>query len=52
MINEPHLLCIDDDDKIRELLKIYLKSKRFKVTTASDATEATNLIDYFIFDLI
>ena len=52
MINEPHLLCVDDDDKIRELLKIYLKSKEFSVTTASDAIEATNFIDYFLFDLI
>ena len=52
MINEPHLLCVDDDDKIRELLKIYLKGKGFKVTTASDAHEATNLVSYFLFDLI
>ncbi len=48
----PHLLCIDDDNKIRELLKIYLTSKSFKVTTAKDSFEAEKLTSFFLFDLI
>jgi len=48
----PHLLCVDDDNKIRELLKIYLASKDFRVTTAKDSFEAEKYTSFFFFDLI
>ncbi len=48
----PHLLCIDDDNKIRELLKEYLSSKGFRISIAKDSFEAEQLIEFFLFDLI
>ena len=48
----PHLLCIDDDNKIRELLKKYLTSKGFRVTSSKNAFEAEKFISFFLFDLI
>ena len=48
----PHLLCIDDDNNIRELLKIYLSGKNFRVSVAKDSFDAEKLTNFFIFDLI
>ena len=52
MKNLPHLLCIDDDNKIRELLEIYLYSNNFRVSVAKDSFEAEKLTNFFLFDLI
>ena len=52
MKNLPHLLCIDDDNKIRELLEIYLSSNNFRVSVAKDSFEAEKLINFFLFDLV
>ena len=52
MMNLPHLLCIDDDNKIRELLEIYLSSNNFRVSVAKDSFEAEKLTSFFLFDLI
>ena len=52
MKNLPHLLCIDDDNKIRELLEIYLSNNNFRVSVAKDSFEAEKLTNFFIFDLI
>ena len=35
-----HLLVVDDDDRIRELVKEYLEENKFLVTTAKDASDA------------
>ena len=35
-----HILVVDDDDRIRELVKEYLEENQFLVTTAKDAMEA------------
>ena len=35
-----HILVVDDDDRIRELVKQYLEENNFLVTTAKDAIEA------------
>ena len=35
-----HLLVVDDDTRIRDLLNRYLVDQGFRVTTASDADEA------------
>ncbi len=50
--NKFHILCIDDDDKIRKLLSDFLKKNSFRVSTARDVVEAQTLSNFFIFDLI
>ena len=50
--NLQHLLIIDDDDKIRNLLKSYLIEHSFLISTASNAEEAKELLRYIIFDLL
>ena len=47
-----HILVVDDDDRIRELVKEYLKEKKFIVSTANIAEEAKIKMGYFRFDLI
>ena len=37
---EAHILVVDDDDGIRNLLKKYLSEKNFLITTASSAEDA------------
>ena len=50
--NRQHLLIVDDDDKIRNLLKSYLIEHRFLISTASNAEEAKELLKYIVFDLL
>ena len=38
--NTFHILVVDDDDRIRELVKEYLVGNNFLVTTAMDAMDA------------
>ena len=47
-----HILIVDDDDRIRNLLKDFLSEKNFIVSTAEDADEAKIKIGYLKFDLI
>ena len=47
-----HILVIDDDDGIRFLVKQYLNEKKFIVTTANSAENATEKISIMKFDLI
>ena len=47
-----HILVVDDDDRIRELVKEYLKEKKFVVSTSNSAEEAKIKLRYFKFDLI
>ena len=46
-----HLLVVDDDDRIRELLKEYLARSGFRVTTAPDAASARRMMGELTFDL-
>jgi two-component system phosphate regulon response regulator OmpR len=46
-----HILVIDDDDKIRELLKQYLKNNNFIISTAINATDAEEKLKIFKFDM-
>jgi len=46
-----HILVIDDDDKIRDLLKQYLKKNNFLVSTSHDAIDAQEKISLIKFDL-
>lgn len=49
---KPHILVIDDDQRIRELLKQFLNKNGFFVTISSDTKEAQKEIEKFIFDLM
>ena len=49
---EPHLLVVDDDVRLLELLRRYLSDNGFRVTTAQDAGEARAKLAAFAFDLI
>jgi two-component system phosphate regulon response regulator OmpR len=46
-----HLLIVDDDDRIRELLKEYLARAGFRVTAAAGGAPARKLIGMLDFDL-
>jgi two-component system, OmpR family, phosphate regulon response regulator OmpR len=48
----PHILVVDDDRRIRELLKRYLSDNGFRVTTAEHAAEARARLEGLSFDLI
>ncbi len=52
MDNFPHILVVDDDSRLRELLRQYLQDNDFSVSVAADATEARRLLDGIEFDLI
>ncbi|PTM92643.1 response regulator [Mycoplana dimorpha] len=47
-----HLLIVDDDKRIRELLSRYLSGEGFRVTVAGDADEARRRLAGLDFDLI
>jgi two-component system phosphate regulon response regulator OmpR len=46
------ILLVDDDQRLRELLKDYLSEKNFQVFTSEDFNEAKEILGFFIFDLI
>ena len=50
--NKYHILVVDDDDRIRELVKEYLNENGFIVSTGNCAEEAKIRLKYFKFDLI
>ncbi len=50
--DEPHLLVVDDDARIRELLRRYLAGSGFRVTVAGDAAEARAKLASMEFDLV
>lgn len=49
---EPHLLVVDDDARLRELLRRYLSENGFRISIAADAAEARANIASLTFDLI
>jgi two-component system phosphate regulon response regulator OmpR len=48
----PHLLVVDDDVRLRDLLQRYLTSNEFRVTAAADAAEARALLKSITFDAL
>jgi len=50
--SKAHILIVDDDDRIRELVKQYLNDYDYLVTTANSAEDAKKKIDIVKFDLI
>ena len=49
---DAHILVVDDDDGIRELVKKYLSENNFLITTANSAEDAKEKISIIKFDLI
>jgi len=47
-----HILVVDDDTRIRDLLGQYLQDHGFFVTTAKDAAQAREKLKQFVFDLM
>ena len=50
--NKNHILIVDDDDKIRNLLKDYLTENHYIVSTAEDAIQAKERLKIIKFDII
>jgi two-component system, OmpR family, phosphate regulon response regulator OmpR len=48
----PHILVVDDDDRLRDLLRRYLTDNGFIVNTACDGKDALEKLQSLIFDLI
>lgn len=49
---KPHILIVDDDDRLRALLKKFLGEQGFMVTEAAGSEEARRKLGWFMFDLI
>ena len=50
--NKTHILVVDDDNRIRDLLKEYLKENNYIVSTSENAENAKIKLTHFKFDLI
>jgi two-component system phosphate regulon response regulator OmpR len=50
--NAPHILVVDDDSRIRDLLARYLQDNGFRVSTAVDAASARATMRSLAFDLL
>jgi two-component system phosphate regulon response regulator OmpR len=51
-MQDPHLLVVDDDERLRALLQRYLSSNGFRVTAAANAADARALMKGIAFDLL
>ena len=50
--NKNHILIVDDDNRIRDLLKDYLSNNNYIVSTAENAEQAKEKLKYFSFDIL
>ena len=50
--NAPHLLVVDDDRRIRDLLSRFLFAEGYRVTTADNAADARAKLESLSFDLL
>ena len=50
--SKKHILIVDDDDRIRDLLKDYLTENKYIVSTAENADQAKIKLEYLKFDII
>ena len=50
--NKLHILIVDDDDRIRDLLKDFLSDNHYIVSTAENSDQAKEKLKYFQFDII
>ena len=51
-MTERHLLVVDDDDRLRDLLRQFLARAGFRVSVAQDAAAARRLLTLLAFDLL
>lgn len=51
-MTKPHILLVDDDERLRDLLRKFLVENGFFVSTAREAAHARELMNMFIFDLM
>jgi two-component system, OmpR family, phosphate regulon response regulator OmpR len=51
-VEDPHLLVVDDDERLRDLLQRYLSTNGFRVSAAGDAATARGLMKSMAFDLL
>ncbi len=51
-VQDPHLLVVDDDERLRALLQRYLSSNGFRVSAAANAADARALMKSMAFDLL
>jgi len=49
---KPHILLVDDDERLRDLLRKFLVESGFFVSTAHHSAHARELMDLFLFDLL
>jgi two-component system phosphate regulon response regulator OmpR len=49
---QPHILVVDDDNRLRGLLRRYLAESGFRVSTAANAAEARKQLESLEFDLL
>lgn len=49
---QPHVLVVEDDRRLRDLLRRFLTDNGFRVTVAADAREARATVGSFAFDVI
>lgn len=49
---DAHILVVDDDDRIRTLLKRYLQERGYRVSTAPNAAKALSTLNSLAFDLL
>ena len=50
--NKLHILVVDDDDRIRSLLKEYLNENNFIVSTAENSEQAKIKLNFLKFDIM
>ena len=50
--DQNHILCIDDDDKIRDLITKFLIKNNFHVSSVNSSFDAHKLIEFYNYDLI
>lgn len=51
-MTKPHILLVDDDERLRDLLRKFLVENGFFVSTAHTAAHARELMNLFLFDLM
>lgn len=51
-VEKPHILVVDDDDRLRSLLVKFLSDQGFMVSSAESASEARKKMAAFMFDLL
>ena len=52
MENNTHILVVDDDNRIRDLLREYLQESNYIVSTSENAENAKIKLSQFKFDII